>query len=197
MELCPPLPLGIVAIEKGAFGSPSTKERQLYFLLYSLLDTTCFNYAADNFIRITSLCDRKLSTPNITAQQNQCYVKDGSTSTVRRTLCEAGLYGRIAVNKPLLRKQNNVKRLLWAKIHKDWTIEQWNKVLWNLWVKQEGLCTPNGWWKSCNPLYHTSCKAWKMLCYDVGAFANCKVGDLHRWKANGMRLAITAYCSIT
>ena len=28
--------------------------------------------------------------------------------------CVAGLYGRIAVKKPLLRKQNNVKRLQWA-----------------------------------------------------------------------------------
>ena len=32
MELRPPLHFGVVAIEKGAFGSPSTKDRQLYFL---------------------------------------------------------------------------------------------------------------------------------------------------------------------
>ena len=50
-----------------------------------------------------------------------------STFTVRRRLCEACLYGRIAVKKPLLRKQNNVKRL---QTHKDQTIEQWNKVFW-------------------------------------------------------------------
>ena len=34
------------------------------------------------------------------------------TSTVRKRLYEAGLYGRIAVKKPLLMKQNNVKRLV-------------------------------------------------------------------------------------
>ena len=34
-----------------------------------------------------------------------------STSTVRRRLGEAGLYDRIAVKKPLLKKQTNVKRL--------------------------------------------------------------------------------------
>ena len=43
---------------------------------------------------------------------------------------EAGLYGKIAVKKSLLRKLNNVKRLQLVKAHKDWTIEWWNKVLW-------------------------------------------------------------------
>ena len=47
-----------------------------------------------------------------------------------RKHCETGLYGRIVGKKPLLRKQNNVKRLQWAKAHKAWTIEQWNKVFW-------------------------------------------------------------------
>ena len=42
--------------------------------------------------------------------------KNVSISTVRRRLCEAGLYGRNAVKKPLERKQNNVKRFQWANI---------------------------------------------------------------------------------
>ena len=76
---------------------------------------------------VTSLHDRRLVTPNITAQLNQ-YEKNVWTSM--RKLCEAVLYGRIAVKKPLLGKQNRVKRLQWAKVLKDWTIEQWNKVFW-------------------------------------------------------------------
>ena len=32
---------------------------------------------------------------------------------------EAGLYGRIAVKKPLLRNPNNVKKLQWGKAHID------------------------------------------------------------------------------
>ena len=44
--------------------------------------------------------------------------------------CEAGLYGRIAVKKLLLKKQNNVRRLQWVKAHKDWKKEQWNKEFW-------------------------------------------------------------------
>ena len=37
---------------------------------YCLLDTTCFTYAEDNFIYVTSLYDRRLNAPNITAQLN-------------------------------------------------------------------------------------------------------------------------------
>ena len=39
------------------------------------------------------------------------------------TPCEAGLAGRITDKKPLLRKQNNVKGVHWAKVHKHWTIK--------------------------------------------------------------------------
>ena len=67
---------------------------------------------------------------------------------------------RIAVKKLLSGKQNNVKRLQWAKVHKDWTTEQWNKVLLdcrikvrNLSVKLKGLCAAKSWRKGCNPLY--------------------------------------------
>ena len=38
-------------------------------------------------------------------------VKKLSTSTVMRRPFEAGIYGRIAVKKPLFRKQNNFKTL--------------------------------------------------------------------------------------
>ena len=73
-------------------------------LTYCLFDTTCFTYAVNNFIGVTSLCDRRLTAPYITAQLNQYHEKDVSTSTMRRRLCEAGLYGKITV-KPLLRLQ--------------------------------------------------------------------------------------------
>ena len=53
----------------------------------------------DNFIRVTSLFDRRLTAPNMTAQLDQYYEKNVSTSTVKRRLCEAGLFGRIAVKK--------------------------------------------------------------------------------------------------
>ena len=98
-------------------------------LNYCLRESACFANTDDNFIKVTSLHDRRLTTPNITAQLNQCCEKNVSTFTVRRRLCEAGLYGRIVVKKPVLRKQNYVKRFQWAKLHKNWTIEHWNKVV--------------------------------------------------------------------
>ena len=44
-------------------------------------------------------------------------------------------------------------------------------------------------------LHHTNRKAWGCLCYGVGAFVICKVGNLHQVKGKSDRL--TAYCSIT
>ena len=70
-----------------------------------------FTYTKDNFIRITSLHDSRLTARNITAKLNPCREKSVLTSTVRRKLCDAGLYDRIAIKKALLRKKNKVKRL--------------------------------------------------------------------------------------
>ncbi|CAJ0915678.1 unnamed protein product [Ranitomeya imitator] len=54
-----------------------------------------------------------------------------STTTVKRRLCAAGLHGKIAARKPLLRTGNKQKRLVWAKEHKEWTLDQWKSVLWS------------------------------------------------------------------
>ena len=48
--------------------------------------------------------------------------KQVSVSTVKRRLGVAGLTGRVAARKPLLRRQN--------KKHHQWTTEDWKKVLW-------------------------------------------------------------------
>ena len=84
---------------------------------------------------------------------------------------EAGQYSK----KLLLRKQNNVKRLQWGKVHKGWTIEQCNEVLWADESKFEivgcvymRMYVAKSWWKRSNALYHTICKAWRRLCYGVG-----------------------------
>ena len=38
MELCPPLHLGVVAIEKGAFGSPSTKVANFTYFWINIIN---------------------------------------------------------------------------------------------------------------------------------------------------------------
>ena len=54
-----------------------------------------------------------------------------STSTLQRRLCESDLHVRVAAKKPLLKDNNNKKRLAWANKHEQWTLDQWKSVLWS------------------------------------------------------------------
>ena len=56
---------------------------------------------------------------------------DVSAGHIWRYLLKAGYKGRVCVRKPLLRAQNNKKRLAWAHVHKAWTEQQWNRVRWS------------------------------------------------------------------
>ena len=56
---------------------------------------------------------------------------DCSSRTIRRRLDNAGLYGRVARKKPLLTDRHKTARLNWAKERKDWTLNEWNKVIWS------------------------------------------------------------------
>lgn len=86
--------------------------------------------AEDQTIILTSKRDRRLTASQIRGEFNRERETRISLTTVKRRLRAAGLMGRVAVRKPLLRPQNKRKRLQWAQSHKDWTIEQWGKVLW-------------------------------------------------------------------
>ena len=52
-----------------------------------------------------------------------------STNTVRRTLHEAGLGSLEKQKKPLLTAKNIRSRLEFAQRHKDWTVHDWNRVI--------------------------------------------------------------------
>lgn len=83
-------------------------------------------------LKLLSLRDRKKSSKQQSDEINKA-LPQGTTiasSTTRRYLREEGLFGRVAIKKPLLRRQNRIKRLRFAKQHKDWTKDDWNKVLW-------------------------------------------------------------------
>jgi transposase len=54
-----------------------------------------------------------------------------SERTVRRRRSEAGLGSYVVAQKPALRSENVVKRLEWAMRYKDWTIEDWKRVIWS------------------------------------------------------------------
>lgn len=83
----------------------------------------------DKFICLQSKRKRTRTAPEIHAQFNSSRETPVSVSTIKRRLNAYGLKGCIAAKKPLLRRKNILKRLNWARKHKDWTIEQWSKVL--------------------------------------------------------------------
>ncbi len=83
-----------------------------------------------NYLALCSVRNRRKTVRQLTTEFNAGRDKPVSRRTVLRALAKAGLNGRIAARKPLLRKANIKKRLQWAKAHVHWTLEQWYRVLW-------------------------------------------------------------------
>ena len=54
-----------------------------------------------------------------------------SRFTLSRRLKEVELYSRVKRHKPYVSEKNIQERLDWAILHKGWTPEQWNKVVWS------------------------------------------------------------------
>lgn len=54
-----------------------------------------------------------------------------SPTTIRRVLKEGGLYAAPKTKKPLLSKKHCQSRLDFANKHKDWTIADWQRVIWS------------------------------------------------------------------
>jgi len=54
-----------------------------------------------------------------------------SSNTVRRALKRNGLSARVKRKKPLLSKKHRENRLKFAKRFKDWTVSDWNRVVWS------------------------------------------------------------------
>ena len=54
-----------------------------------------------------------------------------SDRSMRSELVKLGYHGRVCVKKPLLRPINKVRRMEWARQHKNWRLAQWNRVLWS------------------------------------------------------------------
>ena len=52
-------------------------------------------------------------------------------NTVRRHLDDAGLYSYSAAKKPFKSEKNRKARLEFAKAHRNWTVEQWRRIVWS------------------------------------------------------------------
>ena len=69
------------------------------------------------------------SANNFAARINYKHDIQISASTVRRRLEDFNLRGRKHQKKPLLSPRNRKRRLAFAKTHKHWASEDWQKVL--------------------------------------------------------------------
>lgn len=89
------------------------------------------NVRQDRFLIRNSIKDRFKTSKDLRNElQEHCGV-DLSARTVRRRLQAAGLHGRKSRKKPLLSKTQIKKRLIFAQKYKNWTIDDWSKVIWS------------------------------------------------------------------
>jgi len=84
--------------------------------------------------------DRFKTAPVIATEVNNIWSQPISTNTVKRRLVEFGYVGRVAKKKPLLRRINKRKRLVFAQNCKDWIIDQRKSVLWTNESKFQLFC---------------------------------------------------------
>ena len=80
-------------------------------------------------LRLLRISERRKSSQQLTDEIRAGLNINILSSTVCRRLIAASLHCRDTAKKPLLRTQNKVKRLKFARQHQDWVNEQWNLVL--------------------------------------------------------------------
>jgi len=55
---------------------------------------------------------------------------DVSEATLIKTLAELNIFHRVARRRPFLRKLDRQRRLEYARKYKNWTVEDWKRVIW-------------------------------------------------------------------
>uniref|UniRef100_A0A8C7DEI0 Transposase n=1 Tax=Oncorhynchus kisutch TaxID=8019 RepID=A0A8C7DEI0_ONCKI len=81
----------------------------------------------DRLLKLIQLQDRGTTSTALAQEWQQAGVS-ASARTVRRRLLEDGLVSR-AAKKPLLSRKNIRDRLIFCKRYRDWTAEDWGKVI--------------------------------------------------------------------
>jgi len=64
-------------------------------------------------------------------KMKEAYGVQVAARSVRRALYRNGLAARIKRKKPLLTKKHRQARLRWALMQKDWTSEDWKRIVWS------------------------------------------------------------------
>lgn len=76
-------------------------------------------------------CGQYKNAVNAQSFLKEEYFINVSTQSIRRALKRNGLHSRVCRKKPLLRKIHRQNRLAFAKKYKNWTVEDWKKVIWS------------------------------------------------------------------
>uniref|UniRef100_A0A096LU40 Transposase Tc1-like domain-containing protein n=1 Tax=Poecilia formosa TaxID=48698 RepID=A0A096LU40_POEFO len=82
----------------------------------------------DSLLKVFQLRNRATSSAELAQEWQQAGVS-ASPRTVRRRLLEQGLVSRRAAKKPLLSRKNIRDRLIFCKRYREWTGEDWGKVI--------------------------------------------------------------------
>ncbi|KAG1581012.1 hypothetical protein G6F47_012523 [Rhizopus delemar] len=82
-----------------------------------------------NYIRRLVTLGRKNNAVEIQKALKEEFGISLSDSTVRRVLKKAGFIAFVKPQKPLIRSQNIMKRLQWAKSHQHWSVDNWKRVI--------------------------------------------------------------------
>ena len=82
----------------------------------------------DRLLKLIQLWDRGTISTELAQGWQQAGVR-ASARTVRQRLLEDGLVSRRAAKKPLLSGKNIRDRLIFCKRYRDWTAEDWDKVI--------------------------------------------------------------------
>lgn len=72
--------------------------------------------------------DRRLPLMEITNKMTD--IAKVSCRTVRNALNDLGYRNRVAAKKPFLSEKHKAERLVFARQYRDWTLEDWKKVVW-------------------------------------------------------------------
>ncbi|KAL7856497.1 hypothetical protein SRHO_G00153960, partial [Serrasalmus rhombeus] len=82
----------------------------------------------DRLLKVFQLRDQATSSAELAQEWQQAGVS-ASARTVRQRLLEQGLVSRRAAKKPLLSRKNIRDRLIFCKRYREWTAEDWGKVI--------------------------------------------------------------------
>ena len=152
-------------------------------LNYCLLDTTCFTYEENNFIWVTSLRDRKLTTPNITTRLNQSYEKMcqhplREDSVKLAYMVELSSRNHCWGSKTMSKGSSGSRCAKTEPWNSPW---DWRIKIRDLWVKRVYVRRRDG-ERAETPCIIPTIEYGRSTVMVWEAFANCNVEDVHQVK---------------